>query len=108
MPQHIRHQFYRTETNAYNRDGNGFLRYTAISDLVFEQNGRVLELPLDNHPIDAQYDVNELSTMNRYELQLSPQPSSTRIDSITEVDALNMSSEVHQFSKSGPGSQIGA
>ena len=34
VPRHIKHQYYRTSTTAYNRNGSAFLTYTAVNNIM--------------------------------------------------------------------------
>ena len=91
VPRHIKHQYYRTSTTAYNRNGAAFLTYTAVNNNVFDSDGEIIELPNNAIPIEARHTVFELYTMEQYNiLPTPPAPPTSRIQSVQQVDGPNM------------------
>ena len=92
VERHVEHQFYRTDTMAYNRNGANFLLYNQVQRRnVFEAHGTTNDLPIEAHPIEANFNEDELWTSHRQRCTSpNPRPASTAIRYVQRTDESNM------------------
>ena len=92
--RHFQYQYYRTNNEVYNWDGNRFLRYinpTTRAQIV-DAHGAIVTLPPDAHLINVIHDADYLWTTNKCPIMINvPRMNDSVLDYVIDGDGPKMS-----------------